>query len=211
MSEANNYYALRRDDVEALVPPDCRTVLEIGSGFGILGHALMEHRNCEVDGVEINPEAAPHLSRGYRRFWIGDAERVVLDGARDEYDCLIFPDVLEHLVDPWAALARYVEFVRPGGYVVASIPNIRNLAILYRLIVQGRWEYEDSGLLDRTHLRFFTRRSIHELFLGAGLEIEVWHQNRDRYTGVRRIIGSVARLAVSDIDVCQYLIRARKL
>lgn len=206
----SDYYTLLREDIAALVPEDCRRVLEVGSGFGTLGKALTERLGCSIDGVEINPAAEPHLAGHYRRFWIGDAERVALDGACDDYDCLIFPDVLEHLVDPWAAFARYAALVRSGGWVVASIPNIRNLAILYRLIVQGRWEYEDSGLLDRTHLRFFTRRSIAAMFADAGLSIETWRCNRDNYTGVRRLVGAVVRVAIPEIDVCQYLVRARK-
>lgn len=208
---AEQYFQLDRQDVAALVPRDCRTILEVGSGFGSLGRALMARQSCAVDGVEINPDSAVHLAGIYRRFWIGDVERVELEGAMSDYDCLLFPDVLEHLVDPWAALQRVCRVLRPGGVVVASIPNVRNLALLYRLIVLGTWEYEASGLLDRGHLRFFTRKSIAEMFVRSGLEIEVWHCNRDRYVGIRRAVAWPVKLILPDIDVCQYLVRARKL
>jgi hypothetical protein len=95
--------------------------------------------------------------------------------------------------------------------VVASIPNVRNLALLYRLIVQGTWEYESSGLLDRGHLRFFTCKSIADMFAQVGLDIETWQYNRDRYVGIRRAVVWTAKLLVPEIDVCQYLVRARKL
>jgi SAM-dependent methyltransferase len=206
----DQYFRLDRNDVAAMVPVDCRTVLEIGSGFGVLGRALIDRQGCTVDGVEINPAAAPHLQAYYRRYWIGDVEHVELDGSLPEYECLLFPDVLEHLVDPWAAMEHYSRMVKQGGCIVASIPNIRNLAILYRLIVQGRWEYEDSGLLDRGHLRFFTRQSIDDLFSQNGFRVEQWHLNRDRYHGVRRFVSAAVKIFAPEIDVCQYIVRARK-
>lgn len=93
---------------------------------------------------------------------------------------------------------------------MASIPNVCNLALLYRLIFQGVWQYEESGLLDRGHLRFFTRRSIAELFSYSGLTIETWQMNRDRYVGIRRLAAIAAKLVAPEIDVCQYLVRARR-
>lgn len=207
---SEQYFQLVRDDVAALVPHDCHTILEIGSGFGALGRALMSRQPCTVDGVEINQAASVHLGGQYRRFWIGDVEQIELEGAKPEYDCLLFPDVLEHLVDPWTTLRRLSEYLTPGGVVVASIPNVRNLALLYRLIVQGAWDYEESGLLDRGHLRFFTCKSIAELFRQSKLTIETWSMNRDRYTGIRRMVAFVAKLGLPEIDVCQYLVRARK-
>ena len=171
----------------------------------------MARQSCTVDGVEINPDAAVHLDGVYRRFWIGDVERVEMEGAMPDYDCLLFPDVLEHVVDPWTTLERFCRVLRPGGVVVASIPNVRNLALLYRLIVLGTWEYEASGLLDRGHLRFFTRKSITDMFARNSLEIEAWRCNRDCYVGIRRIVAWTATLLVPEINVCQYLVRARKL
>ena len=205
------YYQLDRRDVAALVPWECRTILEVGSGFGLLGRTLIARQPCTVDGIELNPQATAHLAGVYRRFWIGDVSQVAMDGAMPDYDCVLFPDVLEHLVDPWATLRRFCTVLRSGGFVVASIPNVRNLMVLYRLIVHGSWEYESSGLLDRSHLRFFTRKSISDMFAQNGLKIEVWQCNRDRHIGIRRIVAGAARLLVPEIDVCQYLVRARKV
>ncbi len=207
----NQYYGLERPDIEAVVPLSCKTILEVGCGFGNLGKALIKRQDCTVDGVEINSEASLHLENKYRKFWIGDVEKVEMMGALPEYDCVIFPDVLEHLNDPWRVLGRLVNKVKKGGYVVASIPNIRNLAILYRLVVQGQWKYEPSGILDRGHLRFFTKDSIRQLFEENPLKIEVWYAKRDRYAGSKRILAETARLAIPDIDVCQYIVRAKKI
>src|SRR5262249_27053777 len=91
----------------------------------------------------------------------------------------------------------------------SSIPNVRNLALLYNLVVSGDWRYTDHGLLDRTHLRFFTRRQIEELFAGADLAIEAWEANRDRFTGIRRIAAAMPCAIVPDLAICQFLVRAR--
>jgi hypothetical protein len=78
------------------------------------------------------------------------------------------------------------------------------------LAIRGRWRYEDSGLLDRTHLRFFTRGEILDLFAGVGLEIELIQENRERFSLARRIIASPILALIPDLGVCQYLIRARR-
>lgn len=206
-----DYFERARHDVAALVPTDCKRILEIGAGFGALGQILSQRGGVLLDAVEINPTAAPYLEGIYRRFWIGDIETVLLNDALLDYDCIVFPDVLEHLVDPWTQLSKLCKRLRPGGYIVASIPNVRNLALLYRLVVQGRWEYEDSGVLDRTHLRFFTRHSVTDMLHGAGLTIERWSMNRDGFTGIRKAVATAAKLFIPEIDVCQYLVVARKL
>ena len=80
--------------------------------------------------------------------------------------------MLEHVVDPWTMLDRAQEFLAPGGRIVASIPNVQHYSVVRNLVLRGRWDYADFGVLDRTHLRFFTRSSIEGLFASAGLEIE---------------------------------------
>lgn len=206
----DGYFEQKREDVAALVPRECRTILEVGCGYGALGRTLMARQPCEVDGIEVNPDAEIHL-RNYRRIWIGNVENPALLVGASTYDCLLFPDVLEHLIDPWLTFRRLCHLLRSGGVVVASIPNVRNLALLYNLIVRGRWEYQSSGLLDRGHVRFFTRRSILELFSANGLHVEIWQCNRDRYRGARHVLVWPLLQIVPDLGVCQYLVRAKKL
>jgi len=163
----------------------------------------------QLFGVELKPDAASHLTGVYARYWIGDVEQVVFPADMVPFDCIVFADVLEHLRDPWGTMARYLQRLKPGGYVVASIPNVRNIALLYNLIIRGRWHYEDSGLLDRTHLRFFTRREIMELFAAAGMDVELVSENRERLSWKRRILAAPLLALIPDMGVCQYLIRAR--
>lgn len=208
-SSGDDYYLLERSDVLRLVPYECKDILEIGCAYGTLGRALVKRQNCGIDGVEIVPTAEPHLKGTYRRYWIGDIEQIQIDQGQ-RYDCILLPDVLEHLVDPWLTLNRLAALLTADGIVVASIPNVRNLGIIHRLLVKGRWEYQKSGLLDRGHLRFFTRTEIHRLFRECGLEIEKWEVNRDHYPTLIGLIARIVRLWIPDIDVCQFRIRGRK-
>jgi 2-polyprenyl-3-methyl-5-hydroxy-6-metoxy-1,4-benzoquinol methylase len=174
-----------------------------------LGRNLIARGVKQVYGVEINPDAASQLEGVYAGYWIGDVEQVNLPADFKGFDCIVFADVLEHLRDPWATLKRYLQWLKPDGYVVASIPNVRNIALLYNLVIRGRWHYEDSGLLDRTHLRFFTREEILNLFAGAGLEVELVLENRENLSLTRRILVAPVLAFIPDLGVCQYLIRAR--
>ncbi len=203
------YFEGQRSDVADLVPGGCGRVLDVGCGYGGLGRSLRARGVAQVFGVEINPDAGSQLAGVYADYWIGDVEQVNLPGGIEAFDCIVFADVLEHLRDPWGTLAGYLQWLKPGGYVVASIPNVRNIALLYNLVLRGRWRYEDSGLLDRTHLRFFTRKEILDLFAKSGLEIELVGENREHLSWVRRILAAPLLLLIPDLGVCQYLIRAR--
>jgi 2-polyprenyl-3-methyl-5-hydroxy-6-metoxy-1,4-benzoquinol methylase len=207
---AQEYFKGQRSDVADLVPENCVRVLDVGCGYGGLGRNLRDRGVKQIFGVEINPDAASQLAGVYADYWIGDVEQVNLPADIDAFDCIVFADVLEHLRDPWGTLERYLHWLKPGGHVVASIPNVRNLALLYNLAIRGRWRYEDSGLLDRTHLRFFTRGEILDLFAGAGLEIELIQENREKFSLARRILAAPILALIPDLGVCQYLIRASR-
>jgi 2-polyprenyl-3-methyl-5-hydroxy-6-metoxy-1,4-benzoquinol methylase len=124
-----------------------------------------------VYGVEAVQAPADRAAAIYERIVVGYFP-TDLPADLGKFDCVIFNDVLEHLVDPWAALSATHGHLAPDGVVVASIPNVRYLRVLFDLVVHGTFEYTTSGILDRTHLRFFTKRSIVELFRSTGYVIE---------------------------------------
>lgn len=171
-----DYYNQARPDVAALVPASCRRVLEVGCGEGQMGRLLKE-RGHHVTGLELIPEAAEVARRWLDRVETADVE-CGLPFPPGSFDAVIFADVLEHLVDPWRVVREASALLAPGGCVVASIPNVQNLDVLWRL-ARGRWEYRERGITDFGHLRFFTLRSIRELFAQAGLRIvQVGHRYR---------------------------------
>lgn len=167
------YYEHQRPEVRALVPAAARRILDIGCAGGRLGAALKADGGREVVGIEIDPEAAHRARAHLDRVLIGDVERMPLPFPPEAFDCIICADVLEHLRDPWAVLGRLRRLLGPAGTLVASFPNVRHIDIL-RDLVRGRWTYRTAGILDRTHLRFFTRREFERMLRAAGFTGERW-------------------------------------
>lgn len=206
------YYQQGRPDVAVLVPHSARSVLDVGCAFGALGRLLIDERDCVVQGIERNPCATEHLKNIYEHFVIGDVEEALPAFAGRRFDCIVFADILEHLVDPARVLRDARKLLAPDGCVVASIPNVRNLRVIYDLLVRGRWRYEDSGIMDRTHLRFFTRTELMNLFQGCGYRVDRIEVNKDRYRKQpKKAIAALLALAAPDLMVCQFRILARPL
>jgi 2-polyprenyl-3-methyl-5-hydroxy-6-metoxy-1,4-benzoquinol methylase len=146
-----------------------KRVLDVGCATGYLAEALVE-RGCTVSGLEFDEEAAEEARPHLERLVIGDIETLDLAGTfgDDRFDVIVFGDVLEHLRDPLAALRKVRTLLADRGSVVASIPNVAHGSVRLALMA-GRFDYQPLGLLDSTHIRFFTRSSIEDLFREAGL------------------------------------------
>lgn len=171
-----DYFNRFNPDLLSLIPPDAKTVLEIGCGAGALCAAYRRiNPGVEWHGFDADAEAIKVASTRMESADVGDIE----DGHgyayfdvdhEDWYDVLVLGDILEHLRQPWAQLKRLAAYVRPGAQVLASIPNVQHWTII-RDLLNGKWDYADEGLMDRTHLRFFTRKTIKEMFAAAGLQV----------------------------------------
>jgi 2-polyprenyl-3-methyl-5-hydroxy-6-metoxy-1,4-benzoquinol methylase len=149
--------------------PEGSSVLDIGCWSGSAGRFLIKHRNATVDGVEPNEAMASLAQTVYRDVFIGPIEDF-LPNCRRRYHRLLFLDVLEHLREPSDILRSSRQLVSPGGRALVSIPNVAYWSVRKELLL-GRWQYEDNGLLDRTHLHFFTFESAAELLMSAGWAI----------------------------------------
>lgn len=147
-------------------------VLEIGCATGYMTRWLCERRGCRVTGIEINPEAAHVAQQFCAHLVVGDVEdQTVLAQVGGPFDVIVFADVLEHLFDPFTTLVRLRTFLRPTGCLVVSLPNIAHWSIR-RALLRGVWEYTDRGILDRTHIRFFTLQSATTMLETAGYRVE---------------------------------------
>ena len=145
-----------------------RRVLEVGCSVGHVTEHLVANGNTVV-GVEIDPVAADEARRFATAVHVGDLDRTPLDELVDgPFDVIVFGDVLEHLRDPTAALDAAVRLLTPDGHVVVSIPNAAH-ADVRLMLLEGRWDYQEHGLLDETHLRFFTRDGLRSLLAASGL------------------------------------------
>ncbi len=167
-----DYYATARHDVAALIPTEVRSAMEVGCAAGGTGRLLRMSGLTRLIGIEIDARSAETARRYYDDLIVGDAEELDLSHVPDQsLDCIVYADVLEHLRDPWNLLRRHLRLLRKGGFVVASIPNVRYYKAVRELVFRGKWEYGDAGILDRAHLRFFTWPSIEALFEDNGLRI----------------------------------------
>jgi len=167
------YYNKIRYDLLNLLPTNIsfEDVLDVGCGTGATGEGLKKNFCAKnIIGLEINPEYAKKAEKKIDKVVINDADANELPFHTSQFDLILMGDILEHLIDPWITLARYREFLKPGGILLASIPNIQHWRTVLSLLL-GKWEYSDLGILDRTHLRFFTKASVCELFTRAGFEI----------------------------------------
>jgi 2-polyprenyl-3-methyl-5-hydroxy-6-metoxy-1,4-benzoquinol methylase len=144
------------------------TVLDVGCGYATTSRRLKEIGN-RVTGIESSGEAVEVAKGRLDEVIEGDLQDVSALGDR-KFDCILFADVLEHLPWPGIVLERYLRFLAPGGSILISLPNV-GLWSMRLSLMAGRFEYGDTGVLDRTHLRFFTKRSARRLIEGAGLAI----------------------------------------
>lgn len=167
---ASYFRGVRRDIVDALPERGGLVALEVGCAEGRTGEYALATGKCRhFVGVDIAEAAAREARKRLSAVIVGDIETMDLPFEDEFFDVLILSEVLEHLIDPWQALARLTVKLKPGGRVYASSPNVSQRAVVMSLI-RGRWELAERGVMDRTHLRWFTPASYQEMFEEAGFQ-----------------------------------------
>ncbi len=206
-------YVYNFNERPAMLPciPVGASVLEVGCGRGGFGFAMRRDRAVTRSvGIELDPGAAEEARQHFDEVLCGPYPDV-LGGRTDTFDCVVFNDVLEHLVDPWQALVHAKALLAPGGRVVASIPNARMLDVSLGLL-RGDWHYQDQGVLDQTHLRFFTRRSIVRMLEQTSYDVQSIHPINPlpRYRRVARLLsgGGRVRRTLADFVHIQFAVTA---
>lgn len=169
--DSKKYYKYPRSEMIEFIPQDAKKIIDIGCGEAVFTEAIKNNLNAEVWGLEINEKAAEIARQKLDKVLIGDINALISDLPDGYFDCVIFNDVLEHLVDPYEVLLKIKPKLSSNGIVVSSIPNIRHYKVLKDLIFLKKFEYKESGILDKTHLRFFTKKSIIKMFDSLGFNI----------------------------------------
>lgn len=169
--EVGGYYRSPRPELAVHVPMHTPRMLDVGCGAGEFGRALKAERGVQhVTGIEIVESAWTMATRVLDEAIFGNIETLDLPFPDEHFDCITCGDVLEHLVNPGEVLMKLKRVLAPGGTLVASIPNARFYQVV-EMLGNGRWIYQDAGIMDRTHLRFFTAVEMVELFRGAGMRV----------------------------------------
>ena len=166
----NDYYKKPRVEMVEFIPPSAKTILDVGCGEGCFGTKIKKS-GVEIWGVEIDGRSAAIAQHTLDNVIVGDISEVADSLPSKYFDCIIFNDILEHLIDPYSLLVKMKAKLSRGGVVVCSMPNVRNFGNLKKLLIEKTWKYEDQGVLDKTHLRFFTEKSIRETFGLLGFRI----------------------------------------
>lgn len=164
------YYQGMNSHLFELVESDAHRVLEIGCAEGNLGYALKQKYGSFVTGIELFEAAASIAKSKLDQVLVGNIETMDLPFEEESFDYILLGDVLEHLIDPWATLRKIRPFLKSGGSILICIPNVGHASILISLLA-GKWSYSASGLLDKTHLRFFTFDEMKSILLSNGFDI----------------------------------------
>jgi 2-polyprenyl-3-methyl-5-hydroxy-6-metoxy-1,4-benzoquinol methylase len=177
--DSENYYDHDQSDLLKLVRVPVDSVLEIGCATGNMLRHYVDAGATRVTGVEfvstvgeIARQRCPEAL-----IFINDVDQVPLEELGSDYDLLIASFVLEHVTDPWHTLGRLASIMRQGGQLVGSLPNVRHCSVTVPLLLKGKWEYKDKGIMDRTHYRFFSKSTIEELLTATGfteIDIQPW-------------------------------------
>jgi 2-polyprenyl-3-methyl-5-hydroxy-6-metoxy-1,4-benzoquinol methylase len=164
------YYSNARLDLFPFIPKDAKRILDLGCASGQTGRKIKERQDCLIQGVEINEKAALEASKYLDGVICAPIESALLKLPNSKYDCVLILDVIEHLVSPEQVLFQVHEKISKDGHLVICVPNIGHWTIIQDLL-EGRWDYKDQGILDRTHLRFFTYDSLVKLITNTGFKI----------------------------------------
>lgn len=203
-----DYYSLKRDEMFKFIPDNTKTLLEVGCGAGNFG-SFFKTKGMEVWGVEPNKESAEKASKKLFRV-LNRTFDSDIDLPLKYFDCIVFNDVLEHLYDPWECLSFAKKFMKnEDSKIVASVPNFRYWSNLYEIIVKKDFKYKDWGLLDYTHIRFFTKKTIEELFSKSGYEICVMEGINPSQSLKFKVTNTILLNSIKDMRYQQYAVVAK--
>lgn len=166
-----DYFGVSRAEMLKYIPSTTKTLLDVGCAKGLFSKLAKQKLGVTTWGIELNPEAASVAKELMDKVICKDVKNAIEEIPNNYFDCIVFNDILEHLIDPYSLLYFVKRKLTQRGVIVASLPNIRHAPILYDLVINGNWSYQEWGVLDKTHLRFFTKKSIRKMFEDQGYTI----------------------------------------
>ncbi len=211
-TEPPNYYQGNRSEVAPFLPQNYSRVLEIGCAEGLFSQNLTS--NSEKWGCEVFPHAARQASQKMEKVLVGKYSKVSQDIPDNYFDLVICNDVIEHMDDHDAFLESIKTKMKSGAFLVGSIPNLRHIRNLFKLMILKDWRYEEAGVLDKTHLRWFTEKSLRRTLKDHGFSIEKFKGiNSTQNIFLKVFLWALIALSLgtqSDIQYLQFAFRVRK-
>jgi 2-polyprenyl-3-methyl-5-hydroxy-6-metoxy-1,4-benzoquinol methylase len=213
VDKAEDYFSHARKEIAPFLPAQCGRVLEIGCGSGATLNWLRHDRAASFTvGVEIFEAAAQSARVCADAVYCLDYEKGELPLESGEFDVILCLDVLEHMVDPWQVITRLVsKHLVEGGTLIVSLPNVRYFSVVLPLLFLGRWDYQEEGVLDRTHLRFFTRNTAVRLLSHDQLECVRCIGFGTDWPSLKSVLNVLTAGFFREILTYQYVLAARKI
>lgn len=210
-NKESDYYSGVRSEMLRYFPEGARTMLDVGCGEGLFGKTAKTRFDAEVWGIDINKSSVEQAQNNLDKAILGDVSHL-FDALPDgHFDVIYFNDVLEHMVDPYSLLEDIKSKLSATGLVVASIPNIRYHRVLTQILLKRDFKYEKAGVMDETHMRFFTQKSIERMFVEAGYE-PITLEPINKGKSIRPIFYQLVSLGLigRDISYPQLAVTAKK-
>ncbi|MFN3919409.1 MAG: methyltransferase domain-containing protein [Methylohalobius sp.] len=210
-----SYYSNPRPEILDLIPLSAKRILDVGCGAGNLGAGIKARQEAEVHGIEPFSPVVSYATAHLDKVWNTTVEEAIPELQDEYYDCIILADVLEHLLDPWKVLTYIKQKLKKDGIIISSIPNIQHSEIIFDLI-EGDWNYKKAGILDQSHLRFFTNKTIKQLFWNSGLVILSIKERKNNAIANKILLSSLKKinLDIESIakhgDTVQFLVTAAR-
>jgi len=209
-NKANDYFNHERPEMLAFLPEDCNRVLDVGCGEGTFIKQVKDRNGAEVWGIELMKTPGKAAEKILDKVFIGPCENFLDELPNNYFDAIYCNDVLEHLVDPYAVLATLKNKLSEKGVVISSIPNIRYHYAFKQVWLKKNWEYEGHGIFDKTHMRFFTKKSISKMYTDQGYTI-VSHKGINRTRSLKPYLYNIPFFFTAmDMFYLQYATVARK-
>ncbi|NEV94014.1 class I SAM-dependent methyltransferase [Psychroflexus sp. YR1-1] len=171
LNKKGKYYINKRPEMLEFFPEDAKTVLDVGCGEGVFVKQIKDKYATETWGIEYMEIHGEKARKILDKVFIGECEKFIEELPDNYFDVIYFNDVLEHLIDPYSVLENMKKKLTPNGQIISSIPNIRYHSAMISLVLKKDWKYQESGVMDHTHLRFFTKKSIKRMYEDLGFKI----------------------------------------
>jgi 2-polyprenyl-3-methyl-5-hydroxy-6-metoxy-1,4-benzoquinol methylase len=209
-NKKGKYYNNLRTEMLEFFPSNSKTVLDVGCGQGSFAKQIKDLYHTETWGIEYMESHALEAQKVLDKVFIGECEKFIEDLPDNYFDAIYFNDVLEHLFDPYKVLEKMKQKLTTKGRIISSLPNIRYHSALKMLILNKDWKYEDSGVMDHTHVRFFTKKSIERMYNNLGFKI-LHHKGINKTRSLKPFLYNLLLFcSASDIFYVQYATVVKK-